>query len=116
MTKAKLIEAIAQRTGLTKVETEAVLIGFWEVIEEALVQGESVSLRGIGSFRTQNRPARNGRNPLTGESMRIEARTVPVFKPSKEFKDRVNTGSQAHNKQSERPSAKKRILRIFTQD
>ncbi len=93
MTKAKLIERISEKTGLTKLEVKAVFIGFWETIEEALAQGDSIELRGFGSFRIQDRPARNVRNPSTGETMRIEARKVPVFKPSKDLKDRINKGS-----------------------
>ena len=92
MTKAKLIETISERTGLTKLETKAVFVGFWETIEETLARGESIELRGFGSFRVQDRPARNVRNPATGESLRIEARKVPVFKPSKDFKARINKG------------------------
>lgn len=90
MTKAKLIQVIAQKTGLTKLETQAVLIGFWDTVIETLAQGESVEIRGFGSFRVQNRPPRKARNPSTGESIQIEARRVPVFKPSKEFKDHLN--------------------------
>ncbi len=92
VTKAKLIEIISERTGLTKLETKAVFVGFWETIEETLTRGESIELRGFGSFRVQDRPARNVRNPATGESLRIEARKVPVFKPSKDFKARINKG------------------------
>ncbi len=65
-------------------------IGFWEIIEESLARGESIELRGYGSFRIQDRPARNVRNPATGELLYIEARKVPVFKPSKDFKERVH--------------------------
>ena len=95
MTKAKLIEVVAHKTGLTKLEAKSVISGFWEAIEEALIEGESVEFRGIGSFRVQNRAARTARNPSTGESVYVEARKVPVFKPSKEFKNRVNTGDSS---------------------
>ncbi|MCY4225412.1 MAG: HU family DNA-binding protein [Bacteroidetes bacterium] len=90
MTKAKLIQAIAQKTGLTKLETQAVLTGFWDTVIESLAQGESVELRGFGSFRVQHRPPRKARNPATGESIQVDARRVPVFKPAREFKDQVN--------------------------
>ena len=91
MTKVKLIEIIARRTGLTKRETEAVLSGFTETVKEALSEGESVNIRGFGSFRVQERSARNARNLATGEIMRIKAKRVPTFKPSQELKDHVLT-------------------------
>lgn len=91
MTKTKLIEEIARGTGLSKQETEAVLSGFTETVKEALSNGEPVDIRGFGSFRVQERAARNARNLATGEIMRVEAKKVPVFKPSREFKDRVMT-------------------------
>jgi len=93
MTKAKLIDSITRKTGLTKLEARAVFIAFWETIEETLLRGESIELRGYGSFRIQYQSARKVRNPATGEAMHLEARKVPIFKPSKELKDRVNTGS-----------------------
>ena len=94
MTKAQLIQTIAQKTGLTKLETQAVLTGFWDTVIETLAHGDSVELRGFGSFRVQNRPPRKARNPATGESIQVEARRVPVFKPAKEFKDHLNQPSQ----------------------
>ena len=89
MTKTKLIEVVARGTGLTKQETEATLSGFAETIKDTLSNGEPVDIRGFGSFRVQERAARNARNLATGEIMRVEAKKVPVFKPSREFKDRV---------------------------
>lgn len=90
MTKAQLIDKISRRTGLSRLETRAAFVAFWETIEEALSEDDSIELRGYGSFRIQNRPARNVRNPSTGETMRIESKKVPVFKPSKDLKDRIN--------------------------
>ena len=94
MVKAKLIEAIAKKTGLTKVETKATFVAFWKTIEETLARGESIELRGFGSFRVRHRRARNVRNPSTGETMQVEAKKIPVFKFSDEFKNRVDAGSQ----------------------
>jgi nucleoid DNA-binding protein len=91
VTKTKLIEVIARGTGLTKQETEAVLSGFTETVKETLSRGEPVDIRGFGSFRVQERAARNARNLATGEIMHVEAKKVPVFRPSREFKDRVLT-------------------------
>ena len=90
VTKADIIERIASGTGLTKIETEAVVNGFIATVIKALTQGEGVELRGFGSFRAQHRAARTARNPRTKEVVDIEARYVPVFKPSKDFRDAVD--------------------------
>ncbi len=91
MTKAELIDSIASKTGLPKLDTKATIAGFWEAIEEALIRGESVELRKIGTFRTQHRKARMARNPATGQQVHVAASVSPVFKPSKDFKNRVNS-------------------------
>lgn len=94
MTKADIIERIASGTGLTKIETEAVVNGFIATVIKALTQGEGVELRGFGSFRTQHRAARTARNPRTKEIVEIDARYVPVFKASKDFRDAVDEAMQ----------------------
>ena len=95
MTKADIIERIADGTGLTKIETEAVVNGFIATVIKALTQGDGVELRGFGSFRAQHRAARTARNPRTGEVVEIEARYVPVFKASKDFREAVDEALQA---------------------
>lgn len=92
MTKADIVEHISNGTGLTRVETEAVLDGFFYTIIKALSEGDSVELRGFGSFRTRERAARIARNPQTGEQIPIPARIVPVFKPAKGFRKKVAVG------------------------
>ena len=62
----------------------------FEAIGEALANGEEVRILGFGTFGTRSRPARTGRNPLTGESLSIQASTAPVFKPSQKLRDAVN--------------------------
>ncbi len=89
MTKAKLIDSLARKTGLTKKESQVVLDGFCETVLEALTQGDSVEIRGFGSFKANLRPARTARNPATGAPIQVAARRVPAFKAAKEFKDRV---------------------------
>ncbi len=89
MTKADIIDRIAGGTGLTKIETEAVVNGFIATVVQALVEGESVELRGFGSFRAQHRAPRSARNPRTKETVEIAARHVPVFRPSKDFRQAV---------------------------
>lgn len=92
MTKADLINKIADATGLTKLETEAVVEGFIVAVIDALKHGEHVEIRGFGSFRVKERAARKARNPQTGEEIQVPKRMVPVFKVSKEF---VRTVDQA---------------------
>ena len=95
MTKADIVERIALGTGLTRVETEAVLDGFFYTVISALAEGESVELRGFGSFRLRERAARTARNPQTGERVSVPAHVVPVFKPAKNFRERVDDGARS---------------------
>ena len=90
MTKADIISIIAEGTGLTKVETSAVVDGFIASLSYSLKKGESVELRGFGTFRVATRKARRGRNPKTGEEIQIPRRKVPVFRCSKDFKNYIN--------------------------
>ena len=94
MTKADIIERIAVGTGLTRVETEAVLDGFFYTVISALAEGNSVELRGFGSFRLRERAARIARNPQTGEQVAVPAHVVPVFKPAKSFREKVADGAR----------------------
>ena len=89
MNKAELIAAVAEKTGLSKKDTEAVVSASLEVITDTLAQGEKVQLVGFGSFETKARAARIGRNPRTKEEIKIPASKVPVFKPGKALKDSV---------------------------
>lgn len=90
MTKADLVDRVASGTGLTKLETEAVIDGFLYTIMTALVRGGAVEIRGFGSFRVRERAPRTARNPQTDQLMQIPRRHVPVFKPSAEFRRAVN--------------------------
>jgi DNA-binding protein HU-beta len=88
--KAELVTSMAEKSGLTKKETEAFLKAFIDSVEEALGNGEKVQLVGFGTFETRERAARTGRNPRTKEEIQIPASKAPVFKAGKEFKDIVN--------------------------
>jgi DNA-binding protein HU-beta len=88
--KSELIAKMAEKSGLTKKDNEAVLKAFIESVEETLENGEKVQLVGFGTFETRERAARVGRNPRTKEEIQIPASKVPVFKVGKEFKDIVN--------------------------
>ena len=90
MNKAELIAAVAEKTGLSKKDTEAVVSASIEVITESLAQGEKVQLVGFGSFEVKTRAARVGRNPRTKEEIEIPASKLPVFKAGKALKDTVS--------------------------
>lgn len=90
MNKSELIDAIAADTKLTKKETEEFLKAFTENVAKALEKGESVQLVGFGTFDVGERAARDGRNPKTGETIKIAASKSPKFKAGKALKDRVN--------------------------
>ena len=90
MTKADIVDHIASGTGLTKVETEAVVDGFIQTVIQAMKEGRNIEIRGFGSFRTKKRKGRMARNPRTGAQVKVEDHFVPVFKVSKELKTSVN--------------------------
>lgn len=90
MTKSDMVDIISEATGLTKVETEAVITGFLEKLKESLRQGERVEFRGFGSFSVKKRKPKKARNPGTGETVYLPERFVPVFKASKVLKDEIN--------------------------
>jgi len=90
VTKADIVDRIAEGTGLTKLETEAVVDGFVITVMEALEAGGSIELRGFGSFRVRERAARMARNPQTDEPIEVPRQFVPAFKPSRQFRDVVN--------------------------
>jgi len=90
MNKVELVEAIAKQTGLSKKDAEAALKAFVGVTTKELVKGGKIQLVGFGTFEVSKRPARQGRNPKTGEVMKIKACKAPKFKPGKALKDAVN--------------------------
>ena len=90
MTKSDIIKEVAEGTGLTKVEIEAVLEGIILSVSESLKRGKRVDLRGFGSFLVKHRSARDARNPATREIVKLQERFVPVFKVSKLLKEKVN--------------------------
>lgn len=89
MNKAELIAAVAEKTGLSKKDSEAAVTAALDVITAALKEGDKVQLVGFGSFEVKNRAARTGRNPKTKEAIEIPASKVPVFKAGKALKDIV---------------------------
>ena len=90
MNKTELIAAIAAKSDLTKKDAEKALSAFEETVTEALVASKRVQLVGFGTFEVTERAEREGRNPQTGESMRIAASKAPRFKVGKKLRDAVN--------------------------
>lgn len=89
MNKAELINAAAEKAGLSKKDTETVVNATIDVIAGALADGDKVQLVGFGAFEVKSRAERTGRNPKTKEEIKIPASKVPVFKPGKALKDIV---------------------------
>ena len=92
MNKSEIINIIAEGTGLTKLETAAVIDAFLATLSYALASDERVELRRFGSFILKNRKPKIGRNPKTGVEIFIPARKVPVFKPSPELRRYIEEG------------------------
>ena len=90
MNKTELVAAMADQTGLTKKDVEAVLKAFTDVVSGELKKGGKVQLVGFGTFEGSERAAREGRNPQSGEPMKIAASKAPKFKAGKALKDMVN--------------------------
>ena len=90
MNKTELVSAMAEKSGLSKKDSTAALEALTTILAEEMKKGEKVQLVGFGTFETSVRPAREGRNPLTGETMNIAASRVPKFKAGKALKDLVN--------------------------
>lgn len=89
MNKAQLIDQLAERTRLTKSQSEIVLDAALEIIQKTVSKGEEVKLVGFGTFSRLSRKARTGRNPKTGETVKIPGGKIPRFRPGKEFKEQV---------------------------
>lgn len=90
MNKAELVDAITEKTKITKKDAELAVNGLIDVVEETLEKGEKVTLVGFGTFESKHRAARVGRNPQKpGLEVPIPACKVPVFKAGKEFRDLV---------------------------
>ena len=99
MTKADNVDTIATATGLTKVETEAVVDGFISTVINALKEGKNIEIRGFGSYKVKKRKGRMARNPRTGEQVMVDEHWVPLFKVSKEVKVLVNDNMKKSGQQ-----------------
>ena len=95
MTKSELIEIIAQKQKhLPGKDVELAVKHLLEIMSDALADGQRIEIRGFGSFSLHYREPRIGRNPKTGETVRLEGKNVPHFKPGKELRERVDAVNQ----------------------
>ncbi|NJP09752.1 MAG: HU family DNA-binding protein [Leptolyngbyaceae cyanobacterium RU_5_1] len=89
MNKGELVDKIAEKANVTKKDADSILTAMLEVILETVAEGEKVTLVGFGTFEARDRQAREGRNPSTGQPIKIPATKVPAFSAGKLFKDKV---------------------------
>jgi DNA-binding protein HU-beta len=89
MNKAGLIQSVVEKTGLTKKDSASAVDAMFDGISDILAKGDKVQLIGFGTFEVRSRQAREGRNPATGETIKIEASKAPAFKAGKALKDKV---------------------------
>ncbi len=90
MNKAQLVEQLATDLEITKADCERVLDATIELVKKSVKKGDDVTLVGFGTFTRSKRKARVGRNPQTGEAIKVPACTVPKFRPGKAFKEYLN--------------------------
>ena len=89
MNKSELIDAIAQKAGLTKVQAKSAIDSYHEAVATTLAEGKRVEILGFGTFSVAERSERTGRNPKTGETLVIKAKKVAKFKPGKELSGKI---------------------------
>ena len=90
MNKTELIAAVAEKAAISKKDADKAIAAFVDSITDALKAGDKVQLVGFGTFEVRTREARTGKNPRTGEAIKIAASKVPAFKAGKALKDAVN--------------------------
>ena len=112
MTKADLVEEVCEAIGpgVTKKDCAAVVDAFLNAIKRAVSDGRNIEIRGFGTFKSRQRRKRMARNPRTGEPVKVPSRVVPVFKPSRLFKDEVGD-AHAEREAQEEESAPQGSLR-----
>jgi DNA-binding protein HU-beta len=94
MNRKELIDALADRTECTKADADRSIGALLEIITESMKEGETLTLLGFGTFEVRSRAARIGRNPKTGETLKIKATKVPAFKAGAGLKAAVNGGKK----------------------
>lgn len=90
VTKREIVESIAEKVGLTQVDTKIVVESFLEAIADSLQRGKNIEIRGFGRFKVKKKKARIARNPRTNQQIQVEAGVKPIFEASRELRDRIN--------------------------
>jgi DNA-binding protein HU-beta len=108
LTKADIVNKVAEATGITKLETEAVIDGFISTIINSLKEGQHIDIRGFASFGIKEQKAKTARNPKTGELVEVEERIVPTVKISKQLKQSVSETLKARI--ADHPETKQEII------
>ena len=90
MKKSEFVALVAEQVGLSKKDTEKTIDAVFAAVGDVIASGDKLQISGFGTFGTKERAARTGHNPRTGEEISIDAATVPVFKPGKALKDKVD--------------------------
>lgn len=90
VTKKDLVEEIAERTGLTQVDTKIVIESFLESVARALQTGTNIEIRGFGRFKIKQKKARTARNPRTNEYIKVDSGYKPIFEASRELRKQVD--------------------------
>lgn len=103
ITKQSLIQDIAKSTGFVRNDIKTVVEQFLDLVGEKLIEGNTIEIRGFGTFACKPRKARPARNPRTGETVLIEERMVPTFKFSNDIKDKINALDEIYASSSETP-------------
>ena len=98
MNKGELVAIVAEKSGITKKEAATAVETVFESISDALVKKDKVQMIGFGTFETRERAARTGRNPQTGQEIKIAASVIPAFKPGKALKEAVNAPKKGKKK------------------
>ena len=114
MNKTELIEAVAEATSVSKADTERVLNSLIDTVEGTVRKGDKVTIPGFGSFSVSDRKARIGRNPQTGEALKIAASRAPKFTAGSAFKAAVNTKAGKAVKTAPVKSAAKATTKVST--
>ena len=109
MNKSELIEAVAEKSKITKKRAEDVVNLIFDSMTDAMVRGRRIEIRGLGSFIVKEYKSYTGRNPRTGQSIQVKPKKLPFFKVGKELKDRVDSLGSAptpeHGEESETPDS-----------
>ncbi len=100
MNKSELVEMIAEKTKITKKRAEDVVNLIFDIMVDAMVKGDRIEIRGLGSFVVKEYGAYTGRNPRTGESIQVSPKKLPFFKVGKELRERVD---QVEHKEEKPP-------------